>query len=108
MRRIDGSPRTDVHTHVGQHGLYARWRENDLRLPGSEADVAAAEGALLQTQHSCVEGARGLEVRRLVVGHDASNGHPQQCRSTQGLTASLIRAGFERLPAASAAVALSL
>jgi hypothetical protein len=37
MRRIDGSPRIDVHAHVGQHGLHAWRREDDLRLAGSKA-----------------------------------------------------------------------
>ena len=43
VRRIDGAPRTNVHAHVGQHGLRAWRREDDLRLARSEADVTAAE-----------------------------------------------------------------
>jgi hypothetical protein len=63
MRRIDGCRRIDVHAHVGQHGLHTGRREEDLRLAGSEADVAAAEVPLLEPEHARIEGARGLEVR---------------------------------------------
>ena len=63
VRRIDGFARIDVHAHVGQHGLHARRREDDLRLAGTETDVTAAEAAFLEPEHPCVEGARGLEVR---------------------------------------------
>src|SRR4051812_19809825 len=75
MRRIDGRPRADVHAHVGQRGLDAGRREEDLGLAGSEADVPAAEAALLEAEHLRVERARGLDVHRLVVGHDAPDGH---------------------------------
>src|SRR4051794_37016903 len=75
MRRIDGSSGIDVHANVGQQGFNAWRRKDDLRLAGSEADVAAAEVPLLEPEHPRVEGARGLEVRRLVVGHDASDSH---------------------------------
>src|SRR3954471_8525348 len=75
MRRIDGCPRIDVHAHVGQPWLNPWRREEHLRLAGPEADVAAAEVPLLEPEHPRIEGARGLEVRRLVVGHDASDSH---------------------------------
>src|SRR4051794_26771037 len=75
VRRVDGCARIDVHAHVGQHGLHAWRREEDLRLAGPEADVTAAEFALLETEHSRIERARGLQIRRFVVGHDASRGH---------------------------------
>jgi hypothetical protein len=63
VRRIDSLARTDVHAHVGQRGLGPRRREEHLRRAGPEADVPAAEAALLETEHPRVEGARGLEVR---------------------------------------------
>src|SRR3954451_1723604 len=62
VRRIDRLARFDVHSHVGQHGLRVRRREEDLRLAGPEADVTPTEGALLEAQHLRVEGARSVEV----------------------------------------------
>ena len=58
-------------------GLYeiSRRREQNLRLAGPEADVAAAELPLLEPEHPRVEGARGFEIGGLVVGHDASDSH---------------------------------
>ena len=63
MRRIHGSPRIDVHAHVGQDWLHAWRREDDLRLAGSEADVTSAEVPLLEPEHPRIERARGFEVR---------------------------------------------
>jgi len=60
VRRVEGFARIDVHAHVGQHGLHARRREDDLCLAGTEADVPSAEAALLETEHLRVERARGL------------------------------------------------
>jgi thioredoxin reductase (NADPH) len=73
--RIDGCARIDVHAHVGLHRFHARRREEDLCLAGPKADVTAAEVALLETENPRIEGACGLEIRRFVVGHDASHSH---------------------------------
>ena len=73
--RIDGCVRIDVHAHVGQLRLHAWRRENDLRVLRPKADVTAAERALLETEDLRIEGARSLEIRRFVVGHDASHSH---------------------------------
>src|SRR4029079_2369921 len=75
MRRVDGGAGLEVDPDVGQHGLHAGRREEDLRVAGPEADVTAAERALLEAQHARVEVARGLEIRRHVVGHDALDSH---------------------------------
>ncbi len=44
---IDGFTRTDVHAHLGLDRLHTRRGKDDLRPVGSGADVAAAEGSLL-------------------------------------------------------------
>ena len=75
VRGVNGRPRAHVDAHVGQDGLNARGCEDDLRLARAEADVATAEAALLELEHSGIEGAGGVEVARLVVGDDPTDGH---------------------------------
>jgi hypothetical protein len=75
VRGINGRPRAHVDAHVWQDGLNARGCEDDLRLGRAEADVATAEGALLKLEHARIKRAGGVEVARLVVGDDATDGH---------------------------------
>lgn len=74
VRPVNSLPRSHVYTHGWQGWLHAPGCEHDLRLAGTEPEVAAAEGALLQSQHAGIERARRVVVGGLVIGNDAANG----------------------------------